>query len=175
MAKVNEIEMIKDYLKRWQSPIKVKSKADAINALDQMEEIQEFIAPLMSRQVELKKAAQEYATKTKTTSIDLPTRNMYFRLVQRFTRVWVTTDDDMPEPQPKGARSLKDITKGKKVKKGKKMVPLFNAITRRVADAELINEAVEKGWITEKEIAKAFIEKPQTPFLQRYHGQDSED
>lgn len=174
MAKVNEVKMLDEFLKRWQAPIKVKSKADAIDALDQMEEIGEFIAPLMARQVELKKAAQDYAVKTKTTSIDLPTRNMYFRLVQRFTRMWVTTDDDMPEPKPKNARSLKEITYGKKVKKGKKMVPLFNVITRRVADAELINEAVEKGWLTEKEIAKAFVEKPQTPFLQRYHGQDSE-
>lgn len=173
--KVDEIAILEGYLKRWGNPVSVESKKDALAALDEMEEIQEFIDPLMKRAVELKKAAQQFAVTTKTVSLDLPQRSMYFRLIQRHTRMWVGTDEDMPDPKPKNARSLKSITNEIIIKrKGKKPTSLWNLITKRVPDSDLINEAVGKGWITDKKISKAFIEKPQAPFLQRYHGQDDD-
>lgn len=172
-SKVDEIAILEGHLKRWSKPVFVESKKDAIAALDEMETIQEFIDPLMQRTVELKKAAQAFAVKTKTTSLDLPQRSMYFRLIQRYTRMWIGTDEDMPDPKPKNAKSLKEITSEIKIKrKGKKTTSLWNLITKRVPDPDLINEAVGKGWITEKKISKAFVEKPQAQFLQRYHGQE---
>jgi hypothetical protein len=99
----------------------------------------------------------------------------YWRLIQRFSRFFVVTDDDMPEKAPKSAKSIKSACQGKKV--GKKKIPLWNFITKRVVDTEKLNEAVSKGYITQGEVDKAFLESPQKPFVQSFAGEavDSEE
>lgn len=142
----------------------VKTKADAIEALERVEEIDKKLKPLMIEQTELKKAATAYADEKNLDVVQLAGR--YWRLITRYTRMWVGTADEMPG-DVSDAVSLYEICKGKKVD-GK---PLWQLVTKRVPDPEKINEAVGKGWVKEKEIHKAFIEKPQTPFLQRYEGE----
>jgi hypothetical protein len=58
----------------------------------------------------------------------------------------------------------------KAVVRGKEM-PLWNYITKRVPDPEKIDRAVAQGFITEAKISKAYIEKPQAPFMQRFAGE----
>lgn len=143
----------------------VKTKADAIEALEKLEEINKKMEPLVIEATELKKAATAYANDKKLDVIQLAGR--YWRLVTRYTRMWVGMPDDMPDNISDRAISLYEICKGKKAE-GK---PLWQLVTKRVPDPDKINEAVGKGWIKEKEVQKAFIEKPQQPFLQRYEGE----
>lgn len=91
----------------------------------------------------------------------------YWRKIVRKSRFWVATDADMPENAPKGAKSLKALCKGKTTKKN---VMLWNFITKRVVDPNRLDEAVAKGYLTEKEIAKAYLEVDQKPFIQRFDG-----
>ena len=145
----------------------IKTKADALKALQRVDEIQAEIGPKMAEATELKRAATEFAKGKNMDVLQLDTA--YYRLVERSSRMWVATDDDLP-PGVKGAKSLRSICKGISVKVKGKKVPLWQLITKRVPDPELIDEAVKKGWISEKEISKAYIEKPQSPFMQRYEG-----
>lgn len=147
----------------------ISSMAEAKKALSRMEEIQAEIQPLMAEATQLKKMATAYAVEKNIDVIQLD--ECYYRQINRSNRFWVATPEDMPENAPSKARSLKEIVKGKKVKVKGKMVPLWNLITRRVPDAEAISRAVDSGWISEKEISNAYLEKPQSPFLQRYTGE----
>lgn len=99
----------------------------------------------------------------------------YWRLIQRMTRFFVGTDDDMPENAPKGAKSLKALCQGKKV--GKKDTPLWNFITKREVDPKKLDEAVNKGYLKQKDVDKAYLESPQKPFVQPFTGEalDSEE
>lgn len=142
----------------------VKTKAEAEEALTELDRIQTEIGPKMIEAAELKKAATAFAEKKNVDVVQLD--GAYYRLITRNTRMWIATDDDMPQGVKGGAKSLQSIVKGIKI--GKK--PLWQLITKRVPDPELIDEAVRQGWISEKKIGKAFIEKPQNPFLQRYEG-----
>ena len=136
-------------------PVSVNSKREAIEALTMMEEIQEIIQPYMDMQVDLKKAATQFCTEKKIDKV--PVGDHHYSLVTRHTRSWNPV-------------KLRKIIKEKygKVKPGGK--PLWNYITKRVVDPELINRAVAEGHMKEKVISKAFEETPQTPFLQRYSG-----
>ncbi len=148
--------------------IEINSVKAAKLALEEMESITEEIMPLMNRSVELKKAVTAFATDKRTTVIQLD--DVYYRLIERKNRIWVGTPEDMPVGAPKRAASLREIVKGKRVKVNGKLVPLWNLITKRVVDPELLNQAVQQKWVTEKEIEKAYLEKSQAPFLQRYEG-----
>lgn len=149
--------------------VAVRSMEEAISYLEEMEAITEAIAPLLRHQVDIKKVVTQYGVRKKVAVFQCD--GLYFRQVNRANRFWASTDDDLPNPRPKGARSLKAIMSGKTVKvKGVKK-SLWNLVTRRVVDQEKLNDAVSKGWITEKEIEKAYIEKSQAPFYQRFQGE----
>ncbi len=148
--------------------IQIKSAADAQAALERMEEIQDEVEPLMKEATEIKKAVTAFAVKKKLDVIQID--GAYYRQINRSTRMWVAEPGEMPSAIP-GAKSLKEICKGKKVKIKGKLVPLWNLITKRVPDPAAIDKAVNEGWIKEKEISKAYIEKPQAPFLQRFVGE----
>jgi len=154
--------------KKTKKQIQIKSLEEAQEALARMDEIQDEIDPLMKEAVDLKKAVTEFAVKKKITVIQLD--GAYYRQINRNTRMWVATPDDMPEAVA-GAKSLREICKGITVKIKGKQVPLWNLVTRRVPDPAGIDKAVNEGWISEKEISKAYVEKPQAPFLQRYTGE----
>lgn len=121
-------------------------------ALERVEEIAEQIEPLQREAVTLKKAATEYAVKKRIDVIQLDGR--YYRQIQRMSRSW---DQAM----------LRKLTKPIKIKDKS----LWNLISMRVPDADKIQQAVAKGWISEKKLDKAFVEAPQAPFLQRYEGE----
>lgn len=147
----------------------IKTKAEAEEALRRVVEIEEELAPKMAEASALKIAATDYAVSKKLDVIQLD--GMYFRQITRFNRVWIGTEEDLPAGLSGKVKSLASIVKGKKVN-GK---PLWQLITKRVPDPEKINEAVGKGWISEDEIAPAFFERPQKPFLQKYVGDASAD
>lgn len=132
-------------------PVMVESKKDAIAALYEMERIGDFITPYMDRQVELKKAATKYCDDKNIDKV--PVGDHHYSLVVRHSRSWNPV-------------KLRKITKGIKID-GKS---LWNLITIRVADPELIDLAVKKKWISKSKIEKAFEETPQAPFLQKYAG-----
>lgn len=155
--------------KRSPDAITILNMQDAIEALEEMEAIQDEIAPKMARQVDLKKAVTEFAVKKKVDVVQLD--GLYFRQINRATRFWVGETTEMPAPRPKGAKSLREICKGKFATVRGREIPLWNYITKRVPDPEKISRAVELGFVKQTEIDKAFLEKPQAPFLQKYTGE----
>jgi hypothetical protein len=152
-----------------QTAINVKTEADAIAALEEMEEIGERIKEDMARQVELKKAATAFAVSKRLDVLQLD--GAYYRQINRATRFWVAADSDMPTPKPKGAKSLREICDGKVAQVRGREMSLWNFITKRVPDPEKISKAVDEGFVKQSEIDKAFLEKPQAPFLQRFAGE----
>lgn len=148
--------MAKKVTKSDYQPIHIGSIDDAVAALEEMEEIEKEIAPKMARAVQLKKAATEFAVKKKIAAIQL--EDGYYRQITRQTKVW---DEER----------LREICKGLLAANGK---PLWNFITKRRLDPEMLNKAVAKGYISEKKAGKAFSEKPQAPFLQKYVGEASD-
>lgn len=153
--------------------IVISNLDEAILALEEVDEINERIKEDMARAVDLKKAATAWAVKKKVDVIQLDGK--YYRQINRASRFWIGEDADMPEPTPKGAKSLKSICAGLTATiAGGKQIPLWNYITKRVPDPEKINRAVEKGFVKESVISKAYIEKPQAPFLQSFNGEASD-
>ena len=155
------------------APVTVNTMAEAIAALDELEEISIRIEDDMRRQVDLKKAATAFSVKKKVDVIQLD--GVYYRQVKRSNRFWVGERDEMPSPAPKGAKSLREICAGLTATVKGKQVPLWNYITKRVPDPEKIEKAVALGFITEAKISKAYIEKSQAPFLQRYVGEAKDE
>lgn len=78
----------------------------------------------------------------------------YFRLIQRTSRFW-------------DALKVKRIVKGKKVD-GK---PLWNFITARSLDAQKLDQAIQLGYIDEKTVKAAYLEKVGNPFIQVFKGE----
>jgi hypothetical protein len=135
----------------------------------EIEVLMEQIKPLQRKAVELKKAATYFADERKIDAI--PMDGFYFRLIRRHERFWVGTRADMPKGAPKKAKPLKDIVAGRYVKRGGKKVSLWNFLTRRIPDAEKINDAINEGLISEEELAPAYLERPQAPYLRKYDGE----
>lgn len=155
-------------LKRTKSgKFTIKTKAEAQEALQRVVEIEEQISPLMNEATALKQAATEYAVGKKLDVIQLD--GVYFRQITRYNRFWIGTEEDLPAQAEmrSGVKSLQSIVKGMKMPNGK---PLWQFVTKRVPDPDRISEAVGMGWVTEDEVAPAFVEKPQKPFLQKYVG-----
>jgi hypothetical protein len=144
----------------------VDSMGDAIAALTMMEEAANAIAPITDFISRTRAMATGYAKSHAVPVIQLEGR--YWRKIQRKTRFFVGTPDQMPKPKPKGAVSLKEICAGKKTSDGK---PLWNFITKRVPDKDKIDRAVALGYLTEKQLGKAYLESDQAPFLQRFEGE----
>lgn len=153
--------------------VTVTNLDEAVAALEEMEEIGERIAEDMARQVDLKKATTAWAVKKKVDVIQLD--GAYYRQINRASRFWVGEAADMPEPAPKGAKSLRAICAGLTATVKGREIPLWNYVTKRVPDPDMIDRAVARGFIKESVISKAFIEKPQAPFLQRYNGEASDE
>lgn len=141
----------------------------AKEVLEMMEAASAAAKPINDFIAEAKKQVTAYQVTHSRPVVQLD--NGYYRKVQRMTRFWVATPKDMPSPKPKGAKSLKEICKDK-LADGK---PLWNFITRRVPDKTLMDLAVKRGYVTADELGKAYVEKPQAAFIQRYDGQAFDD
>lgn len=135
--------------------IHVKNREELALALQEAQELQEQIEPLMRRVTELKKGAVYYAAEKRIDVVQLD--GSYWRLISRTSRGW-------------DASMLRKIVGKKKVKIKGKMKPLWNLLTKRVPDPDAINDAINEGFVDEGEIEEAFIERPQQPFMQRYEG-----
>lgn len=94
---------------------------------------------------------------------------------------WITTDDDITESDPERCKSLKSIIMekfGVSSLKGKdrRVVEarrLFNQITKRVADPEAIEIAVEEKQLTVDEISPAWVELSRAPYLRIFEDTDA--
>lgn len=154
----------------------VKSKAQAKAALLLMEELKNDIATLKREHgideleqdaVELKKAAEGYMVAKEVDEIQLDNGN-YAKLIRGgYDRHWVLNDSEIPENAP-GVKSLRSILKKKFGTSTAGYRDAMRRITKRIPDAEKIEEAVSEGLLTEKEIAPAFVEKERKPYLRLY-------
>ena len=147
----------------------IKTMADATEAVMRAAEYKEEIREIMNETTELARAAAYYLNEKGIEQVELPDGSTV-NVVQRHSRSWVATDDEIPEGLAGVAESLRSIcgdrTFTRKVRGKNKTVKLWNFITKRVPDPAKIDQAVGLGMLTEDEIAPALIEKPQAPYLQ---------
>jgi Txe/YoeB family toxin of Txe-Axe toxin-antitoxin module len=158
-------------------PVTVEiSILDGVNIHDE-DTLREALEAVAEAQDELKKVndfitvAKNQAT-TYMNSHDMPVIQLdgrYWRRIQRMNRFFVATDKDMPNPAPKGAKSLKSLCQGKVV--GPKKISLWNFVTKRVVDHAKVDEAVNRGWLKQDQVDKAYLESPQNPFIQKFDGE----
>lgn len=82
---------------------------------------------------------------------------------------WITDDDDMDETTPDRCKSLKTIIEEKfdeRVKtKGSKARKVWLKVTKRIADPEAIEEAVNEKLLDVDEISPAWVELQRKPYL----------
>lgn len=153
----------------------VTTKADAVKALKMMQERQEEvmrlqaeagITELMQEATELKKAATAYVVANGIEKLDLG--DHYATLRQDgYARQWIATKDDLEKlDAPTGAIPLRTILKKSLTPENFKEV--WNRVTKRVVDADALQEAVDEGILDEEEIAPAFVEKTKAPYLRLY-------
>jgi hypothetical protein len=147
----------------------IKTKADAISALEVSTELKEAAEALMQEHgitemletaETLKKKATEYAASKGIKKLDLPDGRWGTLITSVHERVWVGTKADMPE------------NAGAEVKPLKSLVPkeVWMKITKRVPDPEKIDAAVSEGLVTHDQIAPAYFEKMKAPFIRVFGG-----
>lgn len=154
----------------------LKSKADVKNALKLMLELKDDIATLRAEHgideleqdaVELKKAAEGYMVAKGIDEIQLDGES-YAKVIRGgYDRHWILLDSEITEQMP-GVKSLRSILQKKFGKSTQGYRDAMRKITKRIPDAEKIEEAVSEGLLTEKEIAPAFVEKEKKPYLRIY-------
>lgn len=82
---------------------------------------------------------------------------------------WITTDDDISENDPERVMSLQACIekkfKSKVSEKGSKARKVWLKITKRVADPEAIEEAVNEKVLKVEDISPAWVELTRAPYL----------
>jgi hypothetical protein len=155
----------------------VKTKADAIKALKMMQERSEEaqalmkehgINELMQEAAELKKAATAYCVAKRITKLDMD--DSYAQLREDgYDRRWIATSSELASlDNPAGATPLRVILINKWKSQPDTFKVVWRRITKRVVDADALQEAVDEGIVTEDEIAPAFVEKHKSPYLRVY-------
>jgi hypothetical protein len=151
----------------------IKSKAQAKSALALMQELKDEISALskehgidemMQDAVELKKAVEGFMIEKDIDEIQIDNES-YGKLIKGgYDRHWVLLDSEIPEDAP-GVKSLRSILKKKYKGQPAQFKEVMRRITKRIPDAEKIEEAVSDGTLRESEIAPAFVEKEKKPYL----------
>jgi hypothetical protein len=148
--------------------MKIKTKEEAARVLANVVKLQEKadnlkaehgIKELEAAASTLKKEVTEFCIAKKIDRLDLAGNKFYGRMIQSVQqRIWVTTKDDIPE--------------GVKCKPLKSLVPkeVFMAITKRVADPDKIQDAIDDGLVTLDEIKPAYVEKMRAPYINVYEA-----
>jgi hypothetical protein len=154
----------------------VKTKAQAIEALQMMETIKEEVAAIRKRHgmddleqdaVELKKAVTRYCTSNGVDRLDFTHDKSHYHgtLIAGYDKKWLLTTDDLRSAgQPTGAKALRSILK-RKFLNADEFKRVWSRATKRVADPEGIDALVSEGILSERDIAPALAEKPRTPYL----------
>jgi hypothetical protein len=78
--------------------------------------------------------------------------------------VWISTTADIPKDAPASAKSLRKIL-------GK---DLWTKVTRRVVDPKKIEQLIDEGEITEKQVAAAHFTRKRAPYIRHERGPSGE-
>jgi hypothetical protein len=159
--------------------VEIKSRRDAVEALKRFNNLKAEIDALKEESGldDLEKDATAYKaavqTYMNTHNIDqLDGDGFHGTLVKGFGDArWIATEDDLKGDEPDTVIPLIQIIEEKfgSVKlKGSPGRRLWLKITKRVADPEAIEDAVNSGSLKAEEIAPAFVEKPRTPYLRLF-------
>ena len=161
----------------------IRTEKDAIAAAEMGRDLKDAIHEDMVDATQLVKGAAEFFANKHGMDSSLDAPKVEFQLddgtnvtvVQRFSRFWVGNKSEMPSPKPEGARALRQICGKRKIKHEGKTISLWNFLTKRVPDADAIELAINLGYVDEEEVGAAFIEKPQSPYLNFGKGNSNGD
>ena len=166
---MSETTKIMNEIKKKSGGANVKTKADAIAALEISVRLKEEAEALMQEHgitemleaaEALKKKATAFAASKNIDKLDLPDGRYGKLITAVHERVWVGTKGDIPEGAPDKITPLKSLVPKE----------VWMKITKRVPDPERIDEAVSEGLITHDQIAPAYFEKMRAPFLRVFGG-----
>jgi len=158
----------------------VKSRADAVAALEGMIALESEIRELMKEQgidemmqdaAEMKKAAQAYCVNNGIDRLDL--EGVHFTLIkQAYDSRFIATEDDLTgdEPDNRQIIPLRKIIRKKfgPFGKGTNASRIWKRITKSVIVKEALDEVVAEGLLTVDEISPSFVEKHKTPYLRKF-------
>lgn len=145
----------------------ISSQADAVEALTLMEKKSAEVKKLMEKHgiekrmqdaTELKKAATNFMAMKNVEALELPIGKVA-KLIQATKGMWIGTKDDLP-----------DDVSAREVKTLKSLVSkeIWMKLSRRVPDPAKIEEAVSEGLVEEDEIADAYLEKANAPYVRLF-------
>lgn len=153
--------------RRRNGTFEVKTKAQAVEALQQMTELEEAVKEIsketgidemMLDAVELKKAATAYLAEKNIKALEIPKASKVAKLIEGSEGQWIGTKADMPTDAPAGVSPLKALVPKE----------MWRRITRRVVDPQKVQAAINAGDLIEDEISDAFYEKPRAAYVRLY-------
>lgn len=87
---------------------------------------------------------------------------------------WITDEDDLTGDEPSRVQTLQDCIEKKFgdsiTKKGSKARKVWMKITRRVADPDAIEEAVNEKLLSVNDVSPAWVELSRKPYLRIFEG-----
>jgi hypothetical protein len=132
----------------------ISDMEDAVEIIEMMEAAVEAAKPILDFITRAREATTDWQVTTGTPVVQGD--GFYWRKIERDSPYWDT--DELEE----FAKALTVKEKGKQ---------LWSLITKRTLNPTLIEKAVAKGWVKEKDISKFYKSSPQKPFIQRYSGE----
>lgn len=158
--------------------IEIKNEKDAVKALVAVQNLKKEIDDLRQEHgiIDLENDAVAYKAAVQNYMIEheleqIQGDGFHGTLVKGTSSSrWITTDDDLTGDEPnEAAMSLQEIIekkfKSKISAKGSKARKVWMKITRRIADPEALEEAVNGKTLTVDEIAPAFVQVERKPYL----------
>lgn len=150
----------------------VKNAKQAKEALGAMRELQASIEEIEKENdlpemrqdaTEMKKAVQRWMEETEADQLQCD--GYHATLIRgNYDGRWIGTDEDLVDANsPDGAIPLRRILKKKFDKAGAKEV--WQRITKRVVDPDVLDEVVAEGILAADEVAPAYVEKTKAPYL----------
>lgn len=163
----------------------LKSKAEVKRALKRVGQLAAEIAEVEERHdlagkraeaVALKKAATDYMVENEIETLELDKTGKYARLIQSaHHRRWVLRTEDLDgAAPPPGFRSLRRILLNKFGAGSPNFKTAWKTATKQVPDPEGIQLLVAENFVTEKELAPAYVEEEKAPYLRVFgKGEDA--
>jgi hypothetical protein len=133
--------------------VELKQKAEALMA-------EHGITEMLAEADTLKQRATEFCVENEIERLEL-SNGRYGKLIESTQeRVIVGTKDEMPVNAPRTLRPLKSLVSKE----------VWMKITKRVPDADKIEQAIGDGLLTLDDVAPAYFERMRKPYLRVFGG-----
>lgn len=121
------------------------------------------IVDLQEKSAALKAQATQWAVENEVARIEIDDAHHATLIEQFYNARFIGTEDDLEGDEKVGVVPLRAILRKKLGKERAKEV--WNSVTRRVVDKDLLESVISEGVISVDDIAPCFVEKAKKPYL----------